>query len=979
MTPSAFIRKWKASNLKERSAAQEHFIDLCRLLDEPTPAEADPDGGWYCFERGASKLTGSDGWADVWKRGHFSWEYKGKHKDLKAAYVQLQQYSVALENPPLLVVCDMERFRIYTNWTNTVQVTHDITLDDLQDADQRQRLTWVFSDPERLKPGKTRQMLTEEAAEQFASLARRLRARGHDPQAVAHFINRLVFCMFAEDIGLLPNAMFSRMLDQAVQRPAEFVKHAQALFLAMQSGGWVGFEPVEWFNGGLFDTDEALPLDPQDTALVLKAARLDWSEIDPSIFGTLFERGLDPDKRSQLGAHYTDRDKIMMLIEPVIIRPLQAEWDAVKAQMAQQIDKAQGAKAASTRTRAWKAAQTLHNRFLERLKQVRVLDPACGSGNFLYLAILALKNLEHKVNLDAEAFGLGRQFPSIGPECVKGIEINPYAAELARVTVWIGEIQWMRRNGFDVERKPILRPLDTIECRDAVMNPDGTEAEWPEAEFVVGNPPFLGGSKMRGVLRNDYVDALREIYEGRVPGGGDLVTYWFEKARAAIGQGKTKHAGLVATNSIRGGANRKVLERINESGNIYEAWDDEPWVVEGAAVRVSLICFAAKEEANSFPHRLNGREVVSLNSDLSASTSSGNINLTQAKPLAQNKGISFQGSQKIGPFEIEGDRVRKLLTLPRNPNGRPNGDVIKRSWNGLDLTRRHRDVWIIDFGTEMPEADAALYEAPFEYVREHVYPVRLQNNRQAYRRSWWRHGEPRIAMRHALSKVRRYIATPHVAKHRIFAWLSIDILPDKMLIVIAREDNTAFGILHSRFHEIWALRLGTSLEDRPRYTPSTTFETFPFPKGLTLDIPAAEYADDPKAQKIAAAARRLDELRNNWLNPSDLIISVPEVVKGYPDRILPKDEAAAQVLKQRTLTNLYNERPTWLDTAHRELDAAVADAYGWKPDMADDEMLTKLLALHLERAKEHPRRWAEGNTRQPRRGRPSSDHGRDDP
>jgi hypothetical protein len=233
MSPSAFIRKWKATNLKERSAAQEHFIDLCRLLDEPTPAEADPDGAWYCFERGASKLTGSDGWADVWKRGFFSWEYKGKHKDLQAAYVQLQQYSVALENPPLLVVCDMERFRIYTNWTNTVQKTYDITLDDLFEPDQRQYLKWVFSDPERLKPGKTRQSLTEEAAEQFASLAQRLRIRGHAPQPVAHFINRLVFCMFAEDIGLLPNAMFSQMLEQAVKEPAEFVPLAQLLFRAM--------------------------------------------------------------------------------------------------------------------------------------------------------------------------------------------------------------------------------------------------------------------------------------------------------------------------------------------------------------------------------------------------------------------------------------------------------------------------------------------------------------------------------------------------------------------------------------------------------------------------------------------------------------------------------------------------------------------------------------------------------------------------
>jgi type II restriction/modification system DNA methylase subunit YeeA len=738
MTPSEFIRKWKAANLKERSAAQEHFIDLCQLLNEPTPAEVDPHGDWYCFERGASKLSGGDGWADVWKRGYFSWEYKGKHQDLKAAYRQLQQYSVALENPPLLVVCDMERFRLHTNWTNTVQHIYDFTLDDLHDPDQRQLLKWVFSDPERLKPGKTRQRLTEEAAEQFASLAQRLRARGHDPPAVAHFINRLVFCMFAEDIGLLPRAMFSRMLEEAGKHPAEFVELAQDLFRAMQSGGRVGYEHVEWFNGGLFDTDEVLPLDQTDTALVLKAARLDWSEIDPSIFGTLFERGLDPDKRSQLGAHYTDRDKIMMLVEPVVIRPLQAEWETIKAQIAEQMEKARKARAASTRTRAWKAAETLHNRFLERLKQVRVLDPACGSGNFLYLAILALKDLEHKVNLDAETLGLGRQFPSIGPECVRGIEINPYAAELARVTVWIGEIQWMRRNGFDVERKPILRPLDTIECRDAVLNPDGTEAQWPEAEFIVGNPPFLGGKLMRSGLGDHDVERLFDRYWGRVPPEADLVTYWFEKARAQVKSGQTKRAGLVATNSIRGGANRRVLDRIVNEHGIFEAWSDEPWVIDGANVRVSLICFGATDDAP----RLNGLPTLRINADLTA----GALDLTQAKGLTENRDTSFMGDTKGGAFDVPGELARAWLQLPTNPNNRRNAEVLRPWRNGQDITRRSSDKWIIDFGWEMSKEEASLFEAPFKYVEKHVFPERSKNRRESYRIDWWRHVEPRPAL-----------------------------------------------------------------------------------------------------------------------------------------------------------------------------------------------------------------------------------------
>jgi type II restriction/modification system DNA methylase subunit YeeA len=314
--------------------------------------------------------------------------------------------------------------------------------------------------------------------------------------------------------------------------------------------------------------------------------------------------------------------------------------------------------------------------------------------------------------------------------------------------------------------------------------------------------------------------------------------------------------------------------------------------------------------------------------------------------------VAFQGSQKIGAFEIPGTLARQWLQLPLNPNGRSNADVLKPCWIAIDLVRRPRDGWIIDFGLSMSEAEAALYEAPFAHVVKHVKPERVRNNRETYRRYWWRHGEPRVAMRGAISKLDRFIATPETSKHRLFAWLHQNTLPDKKLIVIARADDTMFGLLHSRFHELWALKMGSwhGVGNDPRYTPSATFETFPFPQGLTPDIPPEQHDYDLRAQKIAAAAKRLDELRNNWLNPPDLVIRVPEVVKGYPDRILPKDEAAAQVLKTRTLTNLYNERPAWLDNAHRALDEAVAEAYGWKADMPDDEMLAKLLALNLERA-----------------------------
>ncbi len=474
MTPNDFIAKWKAAALTERSAAQSHFIDLCRMLDEPAPTDADPRGEFYAFERGATKSTGGEGWADVWKRGHFGWEYKGKRKDLNAAFAQLQQYALALENPPLLVVCDMDRFRIRTNWTNSVSETHEFELTDLRDPAIRQKLKWVFSDPERLRPGKTRQALTEQAAAAFAELAQRLRDRGHAPEIVAHFINRLVFCMFAENVDLLPIKMFSRMLDSAFRRPAEAQEIARELFRVMRTGGRIGFEQVDWFNGGLFNDETALPLNKDDITLARRAAALDWAEIDPSIFGTLFERGLDPGKRAQLGAHYTDRDKIMLIVEPVITRPWLAEWETMKADIAAALARAREAKQPRVRARENEQAAALYRAFLDRLRGFRVLDPACGSGNFLYLALLALKDLEHRFGIEAEAMGLQREFLRIGPGSVKGIEINFYAAELARVSVWIGEIQWMRRNGFDVSRDPILKPLDIIVCRDALLNADGT-------------------------------------------------------------------------------------------------------------------------------------------------------------------------------------------------------------------------------------------------------------------------------------------------------------------------------------------------------------------------------------------------------------------------------------------------------------------------------------------------------------------------
>ncbi len=947
MTPYEFITKWRASELKERSASQEHFIDLCRLLGEPTPAEADPTGEAYCFERGARKDTGGDGWADVWKRHHFAWEYKGKLADLDAAFGQLRLYALALENPPLLIVSDMLRFRIRTNWTNSVSKTYELGLDDLADATARDRLKWAFSDPERLRPGETRQSLTERAAASFATVAQALRERSHDPHAVAHFVNRLVFCMFADDVGLLPGHMFTRMLEQARRTPAHFADLAGDLFGVMARGGRIGFETVEWFNGGLFDDGAALPLEQSDIDAVLAASRLDWSEIDPSILGTLFERGLDPGKRVQLGAHYTDRDKIMLIVEPVVIRPWLAQWETEKAEIAAELDRADAAKSPTTRTKRRNDAERRYRTFLNRLRAFTVLDPACGSGNFLYLALQALKDLEHRVQFEAEALGFQRAFPEVGPANVKGIEINPYAAELARVSVWIGEIQWMRRNGFSEARDPILKPLDTIERRDAILTPDGAEPDWPKADVVIGNPPFLGDKLLIRHLGNDYVARLRKTYSGRLPAQADLVCYWFEKAAKQIPAGRATRAGLVATNSIRGGANRRALDAATEAGRIFEAWSDEPWVIDGAAVRVSLVCFSRADDNSVSSAHLDGQSVDEIYADLTArSEGTVGIDLTAVRRLPANSGVAFIGDAKHGTFDVSGDQAREWLRLPANPNGRTNADVLKPWRNGMDLTRRTAGKWIVDFGWQMSEADAALYEEPFRWVQEHVYPLRRHNHRAAYRKHWWRHGEPRQGMWRALKGRRRYIATPRVAKHRLFVWCDSRICPDSSQTIFARDDDTTFGILHSRFHEVWSLRLGTSLEDRPRYTPSTTFETFPFPPGLTPNVPASEYASDPRAVAVALEARRLVELRDRWLNPPEWVEWVDEPVPGYPMRPVPRDEAAAKALKKRTLTNLYNARPQWLADAHEALDAAVAAAYGWSEDISDDEVLRELLALN---------------------------------
>ena len=923
-----FVARWQRSTLTERSAAQQHFLDLCAVLGEPTPAASDPDGTHYTFEKGARKTSGAGGWADVWLRRHFAWEYKGKHKDLTAAYRQIQQYREDLENPPLLVVCDLDRFEVHTNFTNTVKAVYAFDLADLARNEPTptcalpplEVLRAAFTHPDLLRPNQTTASVTEDAARAFAALAESLRRRGEDPEATAHFLMRLLFCLFAEDIDLLPAGLFTRLVAASVASPGDFGLRLRELFARMATGGFFGEQKIPYSTGGLFADDTTLPLAAGDVAILARAAALDWASIEPAIFGTLFERSLDPAKRSQLGAHYTSREDILLIVEPVLMAPLRRRWAAVQEE-AQALVARRDAASGAARTRHQQALERLLLAFTDEIAAVRVLDPACGSGNFLYVALKRLLDLWKEVSAFAAASGVAGLLPyTVGPQQLYGIEVNVYAHELASVVVWIGYIQWLHDNGFGIPDTPILKPLHNIRRMDAVLAYDETgrpvEPAWPETDIIVGNPPFLGDKKMRTELGHAYVEDLRRLYEGRVPGGADFVAYWFERARTLIDAKHLKRAGLLATNSLAGGVNRRVLDRIKQTGDIFLAWDNRPWVLNGAAVRVAMVGF---DDGSDVVRHYNSATVTSISADLK-----GSLDLTQARWLAENKAIAYLGDTKKGPFDLPAATAAAMCAAPLNPNGRPNGDVVRPWVNGLDVTRRSRDMWIVDFGVGMPEPEAALYEAPYEYVRRHVKPERDAVRNPLERSRWWLHARPAPDMRRAVEPLRRFVATPTVAKHRLFVWLSHPTLADHQLVVFARMDDYFFGVVHAKPHELWALRMGTSLEDRPRYTPTSTFETYPFPWA-----PGMEPADDPRVDAITAAARALVEQRDRWLNPQG---------------------TTGADLKARTLTALYNVRPTWLALAHRRLDDAVLDAYSWPRDLGDEEILGRLLALNLDRA-----------------------------
>ncbi len=899
MQPEEFVAKWRKVGFGEKQASQEMFLDICALVNHQTPvAFGNPEA--FTFEKWVP-----GGFADAYFEEHFGWEFKGRDSDLDAGLNQLLRYQVHLKTPPLLIVSSFRTIRIRTNFPGMETVLHEIPVADLDQREHLDKLRRVFHAPDDFRPSREVEKVTRETADLFHEIVTEMEYLDADPEKLSRYLNQIVFCLYAEGAGLLRDQIFTQTVARHYRDPARFDEIIRNLFSQMSGGGIFGYFNVDWFNGNLFEGAETLELNRIALQQLAEATDKNWRSIEPSIFGTLFERALDASKRSQLGAHYTSAADIELVVEPVMMEPLRREWETAREEADNLISEENP-----------DGARIRLEEFQQRLFGVTVLDPACGSGNFLYVALRSLLDLEKEVIDFAAIRGWHDLKPRVKPDQMHGLEINSYAAELARTALWIGYIQWHQSNGFPYTQQPILTPLNTIRQADAILDlsdPDNpAETEWPAAEFIIGNPPFLGHFPFREQLGDEYVNAVYSLYGNRIPNSSDLCCYWFEKARAQIESGHSRRAGLLATQAIRFQSNRPVLARIKETGDIFAAISDQNWVLDGAAVHTSIICFDDGSEAN---RTLDHVPVNNIHADLTSGA-----DVTQARTLSENANISFMGDIKVGPFEVPQETAKAMLGQP-NPHSKPNSDVIKRWMIGRDINQRSRNMWIIDFGTNMPEADAALYEAPFEYVVANVKPERVKNRMRRRAERWWLHGSAAPNMRQALAGLPRYIGTSMVSRHRMFSYLDGDVLPDATIIVFARDDDYFFGVMHSRIHEVWARAMGTQLREAEsgiRYTPTTCFETFPFPE-----------PGDAQRAAIARAAARLNELREGWLNPPG---------------------ATDAELKKRTLTNLYNQRPDWLANAHAALDAAVAAAYGWPHNLDDTAILERLLALNLQRS-----------------------------
>lgn len=978
--------EWADADVGERSNAQLYITQLTRALDVPEPQ---PKGSGYEFEFAVNVVepdgTETTKQADLFRQDHFLLEAKdfeeGKSNEalLRKAYGQARGYVTHLpgDPPPYLLTLDVARtLIIWDRWNGTYggfNAGRRLNLQGLQNRpDEIALLRDIWQDPASRDPRAKANAVTQEIAGRLARLAASLEDRGHDHEEVARFLIRCVFTMFAEDVGLLEGEPFLEVVREVgLKEPENFAPAAERLWAAMDEGDVFGPRELMRFNGHFFRDRDALPLNQEDLVVLKEAAEADWRYVEPSIFGTLFTRALDPDERHRLGAQFTPRAFVERLVRPTIEEPVRERWRAVEASVFQLRERGR-------KKDLKEASQQLHD-FHRWLRSLDVLDPACGSGNFLYVALAALKRIEGEVlrTLEDLTGEPDLMMEEVDPSQFHGIEVDAWAREIAELTLWIGYHQfWHDHHGRVRPPEPVLRDTGTLECRDAVLvwdevveDPDqdvlaGTprvtdpetgapvpkaqqrrayeeyvnarEPDWPEADFIIGNPPYMGRGRQREEFGHGYVDALHEAYPD-VNDNVDYVMYWWYKAARAVAAGETIRAGLITTNSITQVHNREVVEEAGEAAaRVCWASPNHPWVDEqdAAQVRVAMTVIARDPaqatlvEVNDEGEVLEKSTVEALHADLTADV---DVAGAAGKPLLANAGLSSQGFTLVGQgFVLDGDEARDLIE-----DGVEGESLIRRYLSGRDLTRRPRDQYVIDFGL-MEENEARKHPVLYDLVRSRVKPMRDTNNRKAYRENWWRFGEPRPGFREAAEGLDRYIATSETSKHRFFRFLPIEAACSHAIVVLALEDAYYLGVLSSGIHATWALAAGGRLGvgDDPRYQKTMCFDPFPFP-----------HAEEEVANGIRERAERIDELRSQALErDEDLTMTgtynVVEKVRAGTE-LTEEEQAVYEKAACGVLADL-----------HEELDEWVARAYGWPWPLGRLEILERLVDLHDQRRAE---------------------------
>jgi hypothetical protein len=1034
---TAFIRRWEGVQASELAAAQSFVIELCALLgvERPHPtAEQD-----YMFERPITFQHGdgstSPGRIDCYRRGHFVLEAKklkaGAHTRgfddaLMRARAQAEGYARALPaaegRPPFVLVVDVGHvIEVYSEFSRSGGTytpfpdprSHRIALTSLASPGVLERLRAIWTDPLSLDPARANARLTRQVAADLAEVARSLEADGHAPQLVASFLTRCLFSMFAEDVGLLPadangDGAFVSLLKRFGDDPATLQQMMGALWADMDRGGFSAAlaTKVLHFNGKLFKQPRsdgyALRLNKAQIAGLLSAASASWREVEPSIFGTLLERALNPGERHALGAHYTPRSYVERLVLPAVIEPLRQQWSDVQA-AALLLAKEAGDLEGKKREDKLREAREVIRSFHHHLCTVRVLDPACGSGNFLYVTLEHLKRLEGEVLIQLEALGeaqarLGLSGETVTLEQLRGIELNERAAALSELVLWIGWLQWqVRTRGLASVAEPVVHDYGNIEHRDAVLAYDRCEpdtdasgqplthwdgvtfkphpatgqpvpdesarvvqlrylnpskAAWPQADFIVGNPPFIGNKRMRLALGHGYCDALRDAWP-EVPESADFVMYWWHKAAETVRHGQAQRFGLITTNSLTMIFNRRVIEAHQNATpplSLVFAIPDHPWVdsADGAAVRISMSVGACGQTEGRLQSVTREAEADGGEVAVEVATRQGVIhadlkvgaNVASARQLQANAGVSNRGVIPHGAGFIVSPEEARALGL-----GTVSGldKHIRPYRNGRDLTGTPRGVMVIDlFGLQSEEVRQR-FPAVYQWLLERVKPERDQNPRPRRRELWWRFAEDQPRMRESLDGLPRYIVTGQVAKHRLFQWLDASILPDDKLISVASADALHLGVLSSAVHGLWALSAGGRLGvgNDPVYSKSTCFETFPFPdldSGLTPEL----------AERIRSLAEQIDSHRKTQQ------AAHPDLTMTSMYNVLDKLRAGEELTSKEQGINTKGLLSVLL-TLHNDLDAAVLAAYGWS-DLtlpADaDELLSRLVDLNQRRASE---------------------------